>query len=40
MTDKLAIGDHTIFVGEVIAAEHRLEDKPLEMWGTGWFYGG
>ena len=40
VTVKLAIGDHTIFVGEVIAAEHRLEDKPLEMWGTGWFYGG
>lgn len=40
VTDKLAMGDHTVFVGEVIAAEHRREDKPLEMWGTGWFYGG
>lgn len=40
VSDKLAMDDHTVFVGEVIAAEHRREDKPLEMWGTGWFYGG
>lgn len=40
LKDKLAIGDHTVLVGQVINAEHRHEGKPLEMWGTGWFYGG
>ena len=40
VSDKLALGDHTVFVGEVVEVEHRREDKPLEMWGTGWFYGG
>jgi flavin reductase (DIM6/NTAB) family NADH-FMN oxidoreductase RutF len=34
-------GDHTVFVAEVVEAEVRQpEAKPLEMWDTGWFYGG
>ena len=40
LSDKLALGDHTVFVGEVVDAGHRRDDKPLEMWGTAWFYGG
>ena len=37
---EMAIGDHTVFVAEVVDADHRREDKPLEMWPTKWFYGG
>lgn len=34
-------GDHTVFVAEVIEVGLRKpEAKPLEMWDTGWFYGG
>ena len=40
VTGSIEQGDHSVFVGEVIAAESRNDDKPLEMWGTGWFYGG
>ncbi len=38
--DKVALGDHTVFVAEVVNAEHRRDERPLEMRGTGWFYGG
>jgi len=31
---KTAPGDHTIFAGEVVEAQHRREAKPLDMWGT------
>lgn len=40
VTGSIEQGDHSVFVGEVIEAEARRDDKPLEMWGTGWFYGG
>ena len=40
VTGSIDQGDHSVFVGEVIEAESRRDDKPLEMWGTGWFYGG
>ena len=40
VSDKLAVGDLTVFVDEVVDAGHRRDDKPLEMWGTAWFYGG
>ena len=40
VTGSLEQGDHSVFVGEVIEAGNRRDDKPLEMWGTGWFYGG
>ena len=33
-------GDHTVFVVEVTDAHLRRDEKPLEMWDTGWFYGG
>jgi flavin reductase (DIM6/NTAB) family NADH-FMN oxidoreductase RutF len=33
-------GDHSVFVGEVVDAQERRDDKPMEMWDTGWFYGG
>lgn len=41
VTDSVKRGDHTVFVGEVV--EVGLRDaaaRPLEMWDTGWFYGG
>ena len=40
VSGKMAVGDHTVFAGEVVAAEHRRDDRPLEMWDTVWFYGG
>ncbi|RME84249.1 MAG: flavin reductase [Caldilineae bacterium] len=41
VTDSVKRGDHTVFVAEVIEAGLRdPEAKPLEMWDTGWFYGG
>ncbi|MDP6455403.1 MAG: flavin reductase family protein [SAR202 cluster bacterium] len=40
VSDNVALGDHTVFVAEVVDAGHRREDKPLEMWPTNWFYGG
>jgi flavin reductase (DIM6/NTAB) family NADH-FMN oxidoreductase RutF len=41
VTDTLHRGDHTVFVAEVVEAGIRDENtKPLEMWDTGWFYGG
>ncbi len=34
-------GDHTVFVVEVVAVHLRdPQAKVLEMWDTGWFYGG
>ncbi|BAD39852.1 flavin reductase family protein [Symbiobacterium thermophilum] len=34
-------GDHTVFVMEVVAVHlYDPEAKVLEMWDTGWFYGG
>ena len=34
-------GDHTVFVLEVVAVHlNDPEAKVLEMWDTGWFYGG
>ncbi len=33
-------GDHTIFVAEVVEAHLHRDAPPLEMWDTGWFYGG
>ncbi|HEY8498745.1 MAG TPA: flavin reductase family protein [Limnochordales bacterium] len=41
VTDAVKRGDHTVFVAEVVEAG--LPDpqaRPLEMWDTGWFYGG
>ena len=40
VTDALEQGDHSVFVGEVVEAGSRRDDKPLQMWYTGWFYGG
>ena len=40
VTGSIEQGDHSVFVGEVTEAESRRDDKPLEMWDTGWFYGG
>lgn len=41
VTDVVKRGDHTVFVAEVVDAGLRdAEAKPLEMWDTGWFYGG
>ncbi|MCS7220861.1 MAG: flavin reductase family protein [Anaerolineae bacterium] len=41
VTDVVKRGDHTVFVAEVVSAGLRdPQAKPLEMWDTGWFYGG
>lgn len=41
VTDAVTRGDHTIFIAEVINAGLRNpQARPLEMWDTGWFYGG
>ncbi|HEY8487285.1 MAG TPA: flavin reductase family protein [Limnochordales bacterium] len=41
VTDRVKRGDHTVFVGEVVEAGLRDgQARPLEMWDTGWFYGG
>ena len=40
VTGSIEQGDHSVFVGEVVEVGNRRDDKPLEMWGTGWFYGG
>ncbi len=41
VVDKVARGDHTVFVAEVVEAGVRdPEARPLVMWDTGWFYGG
>ena len=38
--DKVAIGDHTIFVGEVVEAGLQREGEPLTLAETGFKYGG
>ena len=38
--DSVEIGDHTIFVSEVVEAGVRREEESLAMRDTGWFYGG
>lgn len=41
VVDSVKAGDHTVFVAEVVEAGLNNSDaKPLEMWKTGWFYGG
>lgn len=41
VTDAVKRGDHTVFVAEVVEAGVRdPQARPLEMWDTGWFYGG
>lgn len=46
VTGSIEQGDHSVFVGEVVEAGSRINDtsasraKSLEMWGTGFFYGG
>lgn len=37
---SLAQGDHTVFLGEVVAAGVHREGEPLLLKGTGWEYGG
>jgi flavin reductase (DIM6/NTAB) family NADH-FMN oxidoreductase RutF len=38
--DKVAMGDHTIFVGEVVEAGVQREGQPMTLSETGFFYGG
>jgi len=38
--DEVRRGDHTIFVGEVVAAGVRREEEPLTLRETGFAYGG
>jgi flavin reductase (DIM6/NTAB) family NADH-FMN oxidoreductase RutF len=38
--ETVAIGDHTIFVGEVIEAGLQREGEPLTLAETGFKYGG
>jgi flavin reductase (DIM6/NTAB) family NADH-FMN oxidoreductase RutF len=38
--EKVARGDHTIYVGEVVGAGVRREAEPLTLRDTGFFYGG
>jgi flavin reductase (DIM6/NTAB) family NADH-FMN oxidoreductase RutF len=40
VVDRVEKGDHTIFVGEVIAAGVHREAEPLLLESTGWQYGG
>jgi flavin reductase (DIM6/NTAB) family NADH-FMN oxidoreductase RutF len=40
LRDKVAIGDHTIFVGEVVEAGVQREGEPLTLAETGFKYGG
>ncbi len=40
VVDKLRRGDHTIFVGEVVAAGVRHEEEPLTLRDAGFAYGG
>lgn len=41
VTDTIKRGDHTVYVAEVINAGLREPDPtPLELWDTGWSYGG
>ena len=38
--DTVAMGDHTIFVGEVVDAGVQREGQPMTLSETGFFYGG
>lgn len=40
--DSVRRGDHGVFVAEVVDAglHGQANARPLEMWDTGWFYGG
>ena len=40
VVDAVERGDHTVFVGEVIAAGIHREGDPLLLESTGWNYGG
>ncbi len=40
VTGEIDQGDHTIFVGEVIAAGEHRQGEGLTLAGTGWNYGG
>ena len=40
VVDAVERGDHTVFVGEVIAAGIHREGEPLLLESTGWNYGG
>ncbi len=40
VVEELRRGDHTIFVGEVVAAGIRRDEPPLTLRETGFFYGG
>lgn len=41
VTDAVKRGNHTVFVAQVVNAGLRdSAARPLEMWDTGWFYGG
>ncbi|MBE3598826.1 MAG: flavin reductase [Limnochordaceae bacterium] len=41
VTDAVKRGDHTVYVAEVVHAGLRdPQARPLDMWETGWFYGG
>ena len=38
---SLKHGDHSVYVAEVVEAGVRFDEaKALDMWNTGWFYGG
>jgi flavin reductase (DIM6/NTAB) family NADH-FMN oxidoreductase RutF len=40
VVDEVRRGDHTIFVGEVVAAGVRREEEPLTLRDAGFAYGG
>ena len=40
VVEEVQRGDHTIFVGEVVAAGARHDEEPLTLRETGFFYGG
>jgi flavin reductase (DIM6/NTAB) family NADH-FMN oxidoreductase RutF len=41
VTDTVKRGDHTVYVAELVNAGLRADEvTPLELWDTGWSYGG
>ncbi|MBE9173437.1 flavin reductase family protein, partial [Cyanobium sp. LEGE 06143] len=40
LVGQVALGDHTVFVGEVKAATLHRDGDALELGSTGWKYGG
>ncbi len=40
VVDKCTLGDHTTFIGEVVEASVRRDEKPLGLADTSWHYGG